>query len=304
MNKIVIITPMKDEKIHITTLFESLETSSIRISLWIIVDDNSVDGSGEIVNNFSKKTKNIDRIIICKSKLKNSNYQLGEKYSSVVSIGIKKLNEIVFDENFYYDYIGILDADNRITNNYYEKLIDKFNMLPKLGLASGVMSYNIDNNEVVKKETARFARGSIRLWRKGCFDNTGYIICKSADAVTSAMAWTSGWHSQSFKDAIVYSREVGSKADPLYYGKAAYYLYYPLYFIVIKCLYWLLLGRFNTAKNYFLGYFRGVTNRKRANINNSIKWYFRLIILHIILENIIVIHNNIQIACIFNQKFE
>ena len=50
MNKYVIVTPARDEAAHIQHTIDALSAQTVRPAQWIIVDDGSRDGTGEIVD--------------------------------------------------------------------------------------------------------------------------------------------------------------------------------------------------------------------------------------------------------------
>ena len=289
--KIAIVTPMKDEMKNLSDLIDSIEAQNIKITLWIIVDDASTDGSGDYLKSRIKSLKNVEKCIVYYLSNLNKEYRLGEKYSKIVKYGFDKLVELNEKKIIDYDFIGILDADCRLHENYYTKLLEKFSYLPKLGIASGIHCYNKNGQRKLMKGPARFARGSIRLWRRECFEECGYIIGKSADSISSCMAWLKGWHSQAFTDAIVDAREVGFRVDQKYYGNASYYLYIPFYFIIIKVGYLIFIGKFQRAKYLFLGYIEAKKERNRGKLDKKIILYFRLLPLRIIIETLITIKN-------------
>ena len=291
--KIVTITPMKDEIENIPGLIKSIERLDIRIALWIIIDDASSDGSGNYMREKIKNLKNVEKGVVYYLSDLSQEYKLGEKYSKVVKYGFEKLAELQEKESFDYDYVGILDADCKVHENYYSKLLEKFYFLPNLGIASGIHCYYKNGENILQKRPARFARGSIRLWRRECFEECGYIIGKSADAISSAMAWIKGWNSQSFTDAIVDAREVGTRVDPKYYGNAAYYLHISFYFIIIKCIYFTIIGKFSRAKYLFLGYIEAKKKKDRGKLDKKIICYFRLLPIMILIENIKVMRNRL-----------
>jgi len=61
MNNIIIIVPVLNEKRNIEILFEKLNTINIGFDL-LFIDDNSSDGSREIIKNLAKNNQNINYI--------------------------------------------------------------------------------------------------------------------------------------------------------------------------------------------------------------------------------------------------
>ena len=61
MNDIVIIIPTLNEKDNIEILVNKLKSTNIELDI-LFVDDNSTDGSQEIIRNLSKDNQNINCI--------------------------------------------------------------------------------------------------------------------------------------------------------------------------------------------------------------------------------------------------
>ena len=104
--------------------------------IWI--DNNSSFDSRKIILNEFNNLKNI----------KFENIFLSENlgFIKAVNIGIK------FVQKFNYNYIGILNNDIEVTENWLKNLIDILQLDENLVLA-GAMQYNINPNEISKLET-------------------------------------------------------------------------------------------------------------------------------------------------------
>jgi glycosyltransferase involved in cell wall biosynthesis len=290
--RIAIITPVKNEMNNLKELIASVEKQTHPISLWIIINDNSDDGSGEFLEKIIPFIKNVDKVILYHLTSLEKDYKLGSKYSQVISYGFEMFNTIRKKQSSSFNFVGILDSDCFIEENYYKKLIKRFNVLPKLGIASGVIYYRINGKLIYDKMPLRWARGAIRLWRIDCFDEAGYIIGNSADAISTALAWTKGWESQSFKEILAESREMGTRIDPIYYGKSAYYRYTPHYYVLMRFFILLFRSGFNSAFTTYRGFLSAKKNKlPRIVIDNKTINYFKLLLWRNIVEYFIVYKN-------------
>ena len=54
-SKYVVITPVRDEKEHIQSTIESMVRQTVLPGEWIIVDDGSKDGTGEIIDEYARQ---------------------------------------------------------------------------------------------------------------------------------------------------------------------------------------------------------------------------------------------------------
>lgn len=291
MKKIAIVTPVKNEMENLPELFECMEAQSYPVSLWIIINDNSTDGSGDFIEKKIKNLKIVRNAIVFHAEHLDKDYKIGSKYSQVIRYGFDKFNEIREKNEESYDFVGILDADCFIEKDYYQKLVWRFEILPKLGIGSGVIFYRSESETVYDKMPLRWARGAIRLWRIQCFDQAGYIVGNSADSLSTALAWTNGWESQSFKEIRAESRIMGKRSDPQYYGATAFYRYNPHYYIFMKFFVLLVRSGFTEAKDYYQGFLNARKRNIRANVDSKVKNYFQLILFRNVIENLIVWKN-------------
>lgn len=294
-NRLALISPLKNEIENLPVLINSIENQTIPIDMWIIVDDQSTDGSGEYLQNYSSKIKNVNNFIVHHLDILSSDYGLGFKYSKVVAYGFDILFKQECKTGVTYDYIGILDTDCILHKNYYEKILEKFHVLPKLGLASGVIFYKTSDGKFKRDhEPERCARGPVRVWRGDCIRETGYRPGLSADSISSANAWSCGWHCQGFTDSIAYARQMGKRVDHSYYGEAAYYLGIPQWYVLLKSL--LLFSRSSkeSAEKYIQGYKSAKKNNNRIK-DKKVSSYYKNIVIRNILETIIVSNNKVKL---------
>ncbi len=293
---IAIITPMKNEMESLPGLINAMESQSVPITLWIVLDDASKDGSGEYIRENIVKLRNVRKALYCYITEMPEEYMLGDKYSDIISFGFDKLNQYQESNKIKFDYIGILDADCKLEKNYYLNLLKKFQYLKKLGIASGIIYYYCESGKkIFERAPQRWARGGIRIWRRECFEKCGYIRGKAADALSTAFAWRKGWQTQSFRDSLAESRETGVRVRTTYYGETAYYRYVPLYYVIIKCLLQTLIGKYKVSKIYLSGYILAMNKKDRKKISIEIIRYFRLLPLRILIENLIVARNKLII---------
>ncbi len=291
-NKIALITPVKNELENLEELISSIENQSIKIALWIIINDDSDDGSKEFLEKNVSTIKNVDQVRLYNLTSLDKNYALGSKYSQVISFGFKKFNAIRKKEKISFDYAGILDSDCFVEPDYYLKLIRRFQVLPKLGIASGVISYRVKNHLQYDHMPLRWVRGAVRIWKIECFDEAGYLVGNSADAISAALAWTKGWESQSFKEIKAESREMGIRIDFSYYGESTYTRYTPYYYILLKCILWAIKSGIRFSYTFYKGYNTARKEKKpRIKVDNKVKRYFKLVLWRNIIENVIVLKN-------------
>ena len=108
MNNIVIIVPTLNEKKNIEILFKKLNTINIGFDL-LFIDDNSIDGSREIIKNLVKNNQNINYIFRPKK----------------MGVGSAHKDGFVWSYKKNYKTIITMDADGTHDTKYIKFLIEK-----------------------------------------------------------------------------------------------------------------------------------------------------------------------------------
>lgn len=269
---IALVTPLKNEIDNLPKLIKSIELQSMCIFSWVIIENDSDDGSTEYLNRLIK-VENVQNLKVLHLEFENKDYQLGIKYSTIVKHGFEYLQATDYFDKI--EYIGILDADCFPESNYYRKLIQHFEKDFLLGIASGIIKYP-DNT--IEKSNADRARGGCRLWRIECFNNNSYEIGMSADSISGAKALLNGWSVNSFEDAMVFSRKVGSRYTSMYPGISAYYRWVPLHYILIKFFLLILKFQFKEAYGLLSGYIYAMAKKIERLENQSVAKYYKKIL--------------------------
>lgn len=269
MKKIAIVTPLKNEMDSIQRLIKSIEYQSVRIYSWIIVENDSSDGSKDYLDKITN-VKNVDYFKVLNISFTDKRYELGIKYSKIVNKGfqylknVKELNEI--------DYVGILDADCFPEEYYYEKLLNTFESVNGLGITSGRILFDNGNEHFINEN---HVRGSGRLWSVDCFNDSGYIIGMSADTLSATKARLHNWKVQVTHNAQIVSREAGARVGFQYYGRASYYRGDPILYAVLRALKNAIYFRFRFAYGFFTGYVSSYINKAIRVEDTEIKNYYK-----------------------------
>lgn len=268
---IALVTPLKDEYDNIDTFFSSLSNQTMPIKLLVIVENDSTDGSREYLNQINS-IENIEILEIINLSFENKEYNVENKYSSIVDKGFDcVLNHPCFKE---IDFLGILDSDCFPYNDYYEKLTNFMLSVPKLGIASGVIH---TSEGVPHVANPNWVRGGCRLWSKECFMETGFPLEPSPDAVSVALAHIHGWKTQTLKNAFVISREVNERlTNYKNLGQRAYYRGNSPIFAILKFIHFAIRKkRPKVAVDHFKGYFGDLIKNKPKIKDERVKRYFQ-----------------------------
>lgn len=229
MNSYILITPAKNESLFIEETIKAVIKQTILPKRWIIVDDGSYDDTNEIVMRYSEKY-NFIRLL----QLKNQENRNFASKAHAFNAGYEELKYLKFN------YIGNLDADITMDNNYYELILKQFYSDNNLGLAGGTFYDVYDDKKIKINNSEDSVRGAVQLFRRKCFSDIGaaYLPLEKGgiDSVAEYSAKLHGWKVKTFRDIIaLHHRKTGSEGNSdlsIYYkyGKKEYSLgYHPIY---------------------------------------------------------------------------
>jgi len=184
-------------------MVESVVSQTILPKKWIIVDDSSTDGSIKIL-----KKRHYDFMTILQIQPSNSRSYYARK-TEVFLAGYEKI------KGLKYSFIGNLDADITLPHDYYERVLEKFDENPKLGIASGIYLNKVGE----KLQKVLFDRshcpGALQMFRRECYEEIkGYIALKYGgdDTCAEIMTRMNEWQTQSFTEIkAIHYRPVGTR---------------------------------------------------------------------------------------------
>jgi len=214
----ILVTPAKNEENNLPGLIQSITCQKLRPLVWFIIDDYSQDKTPLILQEASSRYQWIQfkRLNI------KSNYDLGEHYAYVCREGFKLAVEYCIKNILDYEYIALSDADMLYPNDYFLNVVEFLNRNTEYGIVSGkILIRDLKGDVYEEKEiqiSKSFPRGSGRVWRKRAFEETyGYILAKSPDSVSNALALLKGWQIGQV-DVICYQTRDTGNAGGLWRG--------------------------------------------------------------------------------------
>lgn len=273
----LIVTPCKNEEKFIPNLAKSIIDQTIKPKLWFIYEDGSTDNTYEKICDLSK---NYDWIYVKKGeKFKRD---VSFHYSDIVDTSIKEAKQICRNKDINIDYIGLIDADMVLDNDFFEKIIEKFDSNPKLGIASGSVIYKEGSNQIMEKGRDDHPNGGLRVWRRNCFIETGgFPRSYSADSVSNILARLKGWETRKYNDILGIHLRKTNSAEGLWKGYKIrgesdhYRDYHPAY-ILLKFLKYTIQPPFYPGISYINSYINCVLNRKHKMMDHpEVRKYYR-----------------------------
>lgn len=195
----VIITPIKNENGNIDRTIDSVINQTILPLEWIIIDDDSTDGS-EIT--IKKASENWPWIKVYKPE----KYSLQDYSSRVVHLfnfGYQKITTKT-------DYISKLDADVSFKPDFFKNILKAFELNSKLGIASGHLTIN-NIPERLPNTPFVCTRGATKVYRIDCLNQIGGITCfQGWDTLDNVAARAKNWEVSILPEYFEHLKEEGS----------------------------------------------------------------------------------------------
>ena len=199
-----LITAARNEEKFLRHPVESVLSQKILPQKWVIVSDGSTDRTDEIVKKYAAKHSFMEYL---RRDVGGQKADFASKVHAL-RMGCKCLRGIP------YEYIGNLDADISLGDDYYEKTISRFQLNPKLGIAGGCI-HEFDRGSFRSRTiyNPRSVPGAIQLFRRDCFEKIGGLVpvkCGGEDWIAETMARIHGWDVESFPDVKAWHHKGGA----------------------------------------------------------------------------------------------
>jgi len=189
----IIVSPVKDEEAWIERTILAVVRQTVRPLRWLIVDDGSCDGTPEILKRYSKEHEWITVLTVGR----DGGRQLGTAEIAAFERGYRSIQRLP------HGFIVKLDCDLDFPPNYFEQLLERFQLDRELGIASGLY---------VEKSGCQWARaalpfyhasGASKMIRVECFDQIGgFVLRPGWDTVDEIKARALGWKTRHFPELL------------------------------------------------------------------------------------------------------
>ena len=204
----VLVTAARNEAKYIGRTLDSVTAQSIKPERWVIVSDGSTDATDQVVQSYAERFSFIE----LQRRTPDPDRNFGSKAKAIQS-AMASLSDV------QYDFVGNLDADVSFEPNYYERVLERFDKNPQLGVASGLM-FDVFGSELRKQYHSKWsAAGPVQFFRRDCYESfEGYRPLKrgGVDSIAELMARVNGWEVVTFEDLhVLHHRPEGTAKSGL-----------------------------------------------------------------------------------------
>jgi biofilm PGA synthesis N-glycosyltransferase PgaC len=230
----VIVTPVRDEASHILKTIEAVRSQTLLPTQWVVVDDGSTDGTGDILNKHASQTSWMSVV-----HRPNRGHRVnGGGVMEAFYTGYEVLN------NVPWDYLVKLDGDLSFAPDYFARCLAMFEAEPKLGIGGGtVCQLEHGKEEVDSKGDPPFhVRGATKIYRRACWEAISPLVrAPGWDTIDEVKANFHGWTTRTFADLTLIQHKPTGDADGAWRnafknGRANYITGYHPAFMMAKCI--------------------------------------------------------------------
>jgi poly-beta-1,6-N-acetyl-D-glucosamine synthase len=280
----VIISPMKDEERFVEQTLSSVAAQSVRPARWIIVDDQSTDGTREVVRRFIAAYPWIELLEEREAWPSGSG-------SPIMHAFYRGLQRVAGSE---FDYIVKLDCDITLPPRYFETLFAEFESDPELGIASGIYLEEAAGDWKAVRMPDYHAAGASKVVRWACFEDFGgFVRERGWDTVDEVQAQCRGWRTGHFSHvAFRHLKPEGSRAGRwrtcLMHGEVYYLSGGGPFFLALKIAHRMITGAPVVLGGcaLLLGYLRPLLTGREMLVSATEARHYRRVLNHRVRESI------------------
>lgn len=193
----IVITPARNEELHISRLIESVANQSLRPLAHLIISDGSTDRTHEIVRSYMRELSYLGLV----EKAHDDSACFGSK-ATAFNLGWQHTLQLD------YQYIANLDADISFEKSYFSTLINIFDKNQNLGLAGGLIYEKSGDKYQPQLISSNSVAGPVQCFRRRCLESIGgYVpLTKGGiDTLAEIMARMKGWETQTVRTLCVHA---------------------------------------------------------------------------------------------------
>ncbi len=202
----VLVTAAYNEEAYIEATIRSVVAQTVLPLQWAIVSDGSTDRTDEIVSSYAARYPFIRLVRVQEEHARNFAAQV-----LAINLGCKSL------QNLDYQLIANLDSDITLEPTYYQRLIEKFDSDPTLGLAGGFVCEKRDGRFEGRTGNREYSvPHAVQMFRRECFESIGgYCALPYGGPDWHALISVQmhGWRVQAFRDLPVFHHRPTGGAD-------------------------------------------------------------------------------------------
>lgn len=205
----VLVTPARDEAGRLDELVATIRKQERRPSLWVIVDDGSVDDTPQQLRRLGQRDRWIHGVTLPRSAE-------GERrrLADLVTAGFRFAIELAEAKGLAPRYVVNLDPDLRCAPYLLAELMERCDRDRSVGIGSCTVADVADDGVARPREVIDgLPRGELRVWRRACVEEVGLLPGPRWAEASGLRARNRGWRTPVFEDLVVEAVTPGAPRD-------------------------------------------------------------------------------------------
>jgi cellulose synthase/poly-beta-1,6-N-acetylglucosamine synthase-like glycosyltransferase len=270
MERLLLITPCRDEAVHLERTLASVAAQTRPPDLWLVVDDGSTDATPEILDRWAARLPYL-RPLRGRGRAGRAGDGLARAAEAVAFN--QALASVALDE---FSHVGKLDADIELAPDYFRCLLDRFAVESDLGIAGGCLLEDHGRGWRPAGGPEHHVRGALKLYRRDCLEALGGRIQERLgwDTIDEVEARMRGYRTRSLpRPTARHLRPVATRGGILRgrarLGRAAFILRYSPWWVAAKSAQVGLARPYLVGGGaYFWGYLRAAVGDRHDRIED------------------------------------
>jgi poly-beta-1,6-N-acetyl-D-glucosamine synthase len=207
-DRMLIVSPVRNEVAHIEAVARALVAQTRPPALWVVVDDNSTDGTGELLERLAGEI-GFMRVV---STPPEFTVKAADRLAVAAAPRAFNFGLAAAGDLDAYTHVGKLDGDVQLRPDYYERILAELDADRSLGIAGGVILEQRQGEWRATPSAPEHVRGALKLYTRECFVAIGGVVERLGwDGIDETLARMRGFTTRSFDHAeALHYRETGS----------------------------------------------------------------------------------------------
>jgi poly-beta-1,6-N-acetyl-D-glucosamine synthase len=166
MERLLLITPCRNEAEHLERTLASVAAQTRAPDLWLIVDDGSTDATPEILNRWAAELPYLQPL---RARPRPPGGDGLAEAAEAVAFN-QALGSVAIEE---FSHVGKLDADIELSPDYFQRLLDRSAVEVDLGIVGGKLLEDHGDGWQPTGGPEHHVRGALKLYRRDCLEALG-----------------------------------------------------------------------------------------------------------------------------------
>ena len=234
--RLLIVSPVYNEGAHLARTGRAVALQVRRPDRWVIVDDGSSDDTLAVARRLERELDFVTVLEAPQDVPPGSDNLALARPVLAFNLGLEHAG---WRE---YDFIGKLDGDVELPENWFADLLARFHRDERLGLTAGRLAEPGPRGWRLIPIPAVHVHGAVKLFRRECLEAIGGIPSRLGwDTIDETYARMRGFETHSYVDLVARHHRAWGSADGRLRGRArhgecAWVLHYGLAWVFLRSL--------------------------------------------------------------------